>query len=222
MEHLKSFQKKVQDRIDFFSKKQTLFFCKTFTNEDLSVEDRKNLRKILVQKIQSQSFYKDKYINKFLNLDQLLEIGSRPDQTFLALSISHCKNLAGFVLNHSKEINPVNIVQKTAQLNSKKLSIGLDIEKTNRVSNQTISRVSLLKERNSSPSPSLLWTAKEATFKCLSQNQKSLLLSNCFISNWEKTHFKKTYLFKAEGKKEQAVGIAFFIDDLTLAYAETT
>ena len=196
------FCKTAQKRIESFSKRPVLFFCKKFIHDKLSLEDRKEFRHFLVEKIKAQNFYKD------LPLDHLLKAGSRPELSFLALSISHCKNLACFVFS-PKDDSP-----------SEKLSIGLDIEKTSRVSRQIVSRISSPREK--SPSPSLLWTAKEASFKCFSKKKQALLLSDCFISNWKKSPFEKTYLFKAESKGKKVQGFACFIDSITLAYAESS
>ena len=181
MENLERFCKTAEERIKSFSKGPVVFFCKEFRNSPLSVEDRKEFRKILVQKIKAQSFYKEKRgkekgikktepIEKKFCLDKLLQTGSRPEHPLLSLSISHCKNRACFVFI-PKEDSP-----------SESFSIGLDIEETKRISKQTVSRISSLEEQNSSPSPALLWTAKEAGFKCFSQ--ETLLLSECHISNW--------------------------------------
>ena len=167
MESLNDFQRVVQERIKSFSKGKALFFCKEFLNSRLSIEDRKNFRKFLVQQIKAQGFYQNQISSKKeLSLESFLKIESKSDQSFFAVSISHCsifdsKSLAGFVCS-PKEENSI-------------ASIGLDIEQTNRVSKKSVARVSTSKEQNTSPTPSLLWTAKEASFKCFSQNQEALL-----------------------------------------------
>ena len=214
MKNLENFCKIAQEKIKSFSKGQILFFCKEFAGTSLSIEDRKEFRKLLIQQMKAQDFYQNQnfYKKKEFCLDSLLEIGSRPKHPLLSISISHCKNLACFVFSPKSETSC--------------FSIGLDIEETKRVSQQIISRISSLKEQNSSPNPSLLWTAKEASLKCFAQDQKTLLLSECHISDWfvsdlEKSQFEKTYLFKAESKNKKAMGFACSIDSLTLAYTET-
>lgn len=205
---IKHFQEHAQAMLSSFSK--TRFFCRQFINPSLSVEDRKELRKFLVRQIKALGFHK----KKEFDFNPLLKIGSKPEHPFLALSIAHSKSLACFVL---KDLRPSAL----KDLGFKKISIGLDIEEAGRASRQVVSRISLPEELEACPNPALLWTAKEAAFKCLTQ--KSLLLSDCFISNWKKAPFEKAYFFKAENKSHQkAKGIAFEAGSAALAYAETT
>ena len=253
VKNLENFCKIAQERIKSFSKGQTLFFYKDFKKAKLFVEDRKSFRKFLVQQIKAQKFYQTEnfFTKKEFSLDPLLDIGSRPEHPLLALSISHCKNLACFVLSISIPFLSYKAFQKSAEfqniylptqrqktlslfdtknkslLNKKikqKKSIGLDFEETHRVSRLIVSRVSHLKELNSSPSPCLLWTAKEASFKCFSESDNKLILSDCLISDWseieEKDSLKKSYFFKAKSKNQTGIGIAFSVDNLTLAYTE--
>jgi len=204
---IKHFQEQVQARFSSFSK--TRFFCRQFINSNLSVEDRKELRRFLVWQIKVLGFHKEKEFD----FSPLLKIGTKPEHPFLALSISHSKNLACFVLKDLRSSSQKDLVFK-------KISIGLDIEEAGRVSRQIVSRISIPEELEACPSPALLWTAKEATFKCLTQ--KNLLLNDCFISNWEKASFEKSYFFKAENKSHQkAKGVAFEVASTALAYAET-
>ena len=250
MKELENFCKIAGERIKSFSNGQTMFFYKDFKKAKICVKDRKSFRKFLVQKIKAQKLYQSEiFIKKEFSLDSLLNIGTRPEHPFLGLSISHCKNLACFVLSvpspflssqaFQKPIELQNILSRKKTLSlfdtknksflkektKQNKSIGLDFEETDRVSPLIVSRVSRPKELNSSPSPCLLWTAKEASFKCFSERDKKLLLSDCLISDWsnknkEKDTIKKSYFFKAKSKKQKAMGIAFSIDNLTLAYTE--
>ena len=243
MTSLDQFCKTAQKKIGAFSKKPILFFCKEFDGIHLSIEDRKNFRKWIVQEIKSHRFYQ-KHLNSFKPSslkafsESLLEIGSRPEHPLFSISISHCKNLATFVLSAKQnetakrdesfkrdESAKQGLSNKKEERskqngNSQIFSLGLDIEEKLRVSQKVISRVSSLEEQKASPSPSFLWTAKEASLKCFSQNQTNLILSECLILDWKASEFQKTYLFKAKSQNQKARGIAFCVDSIAVAYAE--
>ena len=154
-----------------------LFYCELhpFKNK-VSWEDRCYLRKRLV--ITLKSYYK-KYKNQlfknqtskvcYKKWDRLLSPASSLQNSIAAVSVSHCPLLGGFVFS----------------LNSN-ISIGLDMEIAARVSRKLVQRVSHLEEITKAPDNALLWTAKEAACKCISLNQRTVLLKDCVISHWMK------------------------------------
>ena len=90
------------------------------------------------------------------------------------------------------------------------------------MTNKLIGRISSKKEVQQVPQPSLLWTAKEASLKCLSDGTASFLLKDCLISNWKKEPSQEIYFFDCHSKKinKEANGVVRTINDLTVAYAE--
>ncbi|MBC6415534.1 MAG: hypothetical protein GDA46_03995 [Bdellovibrionales bacterium] len=193
------FKQNIQTQLKAFSKKQILFECKK--PSPLSLEERKKIHLFLIEKIKAQKIYQ-KY--KW-NLNSLLRLGVRPQHPFIAVSISHCPSLAGFVFVFQNNLK-------------KKISLGLDIEESHRISQKVISRVSQTQEQNSSPRPDFLWTAKESSFKCFSESSNPLLIKDCRIYAWKAE--KKSYTFKAQYKKNKARGLVFSIKHLSIAYTE--
>ena len=175
-----------------------------FANKKAGVKERKQLRQELIKQIKDNKDFR-KY-EKTFDEDSFLKVGEKPKCPFISFSISHCDHLGAFLFAFNKN-----------------LSIGFDIEQRQRVTKKIVNRISLKKELQQSPSPSLLWTAKEAGLKCLSNKKNPMLLNECFISNWRKEPEKEIYFFKCHSTKtnKKALGIAGHIDDLALAYAET-
>ena len=193
------------NRIRSFSNSEVLFDCKKFPQSNLSIEDRMSFRHFLIEKIKSHKEYKKRGGPE---LKELLKIGVKPCHPLLAVSISHCKNLAFFA---AKFFN-----QKQSSL-----SIGLDIEKKDRVSHKIISRFSSVKEMQDSPSLGLLWTAKEASFKCFYQEQEQFLVRDFLISSWMPIKsFKDSFTFKSQYKDRQVLGLAFNLQSFSFSYVE--
>ncbi|MCB9073824.1 MAG: 4'-phosphopantetheinyl transferase superfamily protein [Bdellovibrionaceae bacterium] len=65
----------------------------------------------------------------------------------------------------------------------KPLQVGVDIELVNRITDPVIERVSTEEEVNTAPDVKLLWTAKEAVFKAISPQAKTM--SEIEIYNWQ-------------------------------------
>ncbi len=170
--------------------------------------ERKRLRQRLVREIKNSLDFKNikkKFDWDLFDWGPLLKPGSKAQSLFATISISHCEGFGAFVFVFEKN-----------------LSIGWDLEKKNRITEKIVGRISSEKELKSSPSPPLLWTAKEAVFKCFSNSQSFLLLSDGLISHWIKD--KEFYFFKGRSKKtdKEALGVACFINNLVLAYAESS
>jgi hypothetical protein len=93
--------------------------------------------------------------------DSLWDLETPPVLKNLFVSISHSDGMGGFILSNK--------------------SIGLDIEKTIRLTEALVSRVSTPEEIQSCPDPKLLWTCKEAVFKCSPQ---FYTISHVHIDQW--------------------------------------
>ena len=180
-----------------FNKKGVDFYFMSFKCKKLGLKERQALRQELVKKLKQKITY-------VKNFNNLLTVGVKPDSSFASITISHCKNIGAFLF-----------------VLDKNLGIGFDIEKTHRVKQKVIKRVSTVKEIKLSPHPALLWTAKEAVFKALFNKKEALLLSECQITDWKKSSPKGFYSFKSTAKGKKAVGRACFAKDLALAYAES-
>ena len=102
--------------------------------------------------------------------------GGCPVHSLASISIAHCPVMGGFVFSLDKN-----------------LSIGLDIELVNRVSHKVVRRIADEKEQKQAPDRVFLWTAKEASFKCLTWDKGVILPSHCRIFDWVK--FNKAWLF---------------------------
>ena len=166
-------------------------------------KERQKLRYKLIESIKRHKDF-TKYQKDFKE-KPLLKIGGKPEGSITSLSISHTENRAVFLFTFEN-----------------KLSIGFDIENKDRVTKKVIERVSSKEEICQTPGISLLWTAKEASFKCLSDRKNKLLLSDCFILQWKKE--KEFYTFRCHSKKtgQIALGIAGSIKRLAFAYAESS
>ena len=132
------------------------------------LQDRLCLREDLVKELQRS---RPKNRLKFQPVS-LLQPGSNLKNPFAAVSISHCPTLAGFAFSFDGNI-----------------CLGLDLEMTNRLKTRTLARVSSEEEIQSAPDlPVLLWTAKEAAFKCIAPADKNFkLLRDIFVSKWRRT-----------------------------------
>ena len=162
----------------------------------ISLEQRQNLRKTVLNTLLNEGTNLSQKQKKNLCDTQLI-----PTLSNGSISISHCSGLKGFVYNlhtslsHLKNFSlPKNIqtehqgtiCQKTSfkRTNShfRKNHIGLDVEVTSRVRTSHVSFLSKKIELDKMPSPSCLWTAKEASFKCLYPIKLSI--SKITINHW--------------------------------------
>lgn len=81
--------------------------------------------------------------------DSIWDLESPPVLKSLKVSISHCHGLGGFVVCSR--------------------SIGFDVEEKSRLTPKLVERISNPAEMKLAPHHELLWTAKEAVFKCSTQ-----------------------------------------------------
>ena len=133
-------------------------------------------------------------------LQRLLMPGTRPKRGFPAnFSLSHCPFFGGVLLTFDQNI-----------------SLGLDLELNHRVG-RTVERVSCQRECWEAPAPSLLWVAKEASFKSLPEN-KGVFLTHLHISDWKRMGETHSFRFRSEGHG-QGQGFAFSLGGLSLGCA---
>lgn len=65
--------------------------------------------------------------------------------------------------------------------------VGIDLEKTDRVQDKIVARVSSEKELQRAPSAAALWCAKESAFKALRTFQQPEVLSHLEIGGWRES-----------------------------------
>ena len=178
-----------------------------FASHRVTWAKRKFLRKKLVQSLKritmlknysTSSWDKIRQIEK--EWDKLLKPGSRPFHCLSPISIAHCPFMGGFIFSFNKDF-----------------LIGFDIEIAERIHNKLIRRVAKTEEIKQAPDIALLWTAKEASFKCLNLDTCSFALHHCRIFDWIK--LDSAYLFSWTYKNQKGQGGAFRVAELAFAYA---
>ena len=103
------------------------------------------------------------------NLLQIFtDLNQPPQAPGLTCSISHCPLAGGFVF----------------ALNAK-YQLGLDLENAKNVKSEIVMRISNPHEVETAPSPAIMWTAKEATFKSLLGPHQPAVLSAVRLVNWQ-------------------------------------
>ena len=169
---------------------------------------RKALRQVQLLEDMVQSVQHWARSQKKLRQLQTAESGSESSfRAYPSLSFSYTLNCGAFLFLLEPDI-----------------SIGFDIERPDRMREAIVRRVSSKKEWAEAASnalhPALLWGAKEAALKCLSNGREKLLMKHCLISKWRKT--KNLYLFTAQSVQtgEEAFGSACLSQGLSLSYVE--
>lgn len=125
---------------------------------------RNKLRNQLVKKI--ECFRSQKLSAKQKSL--LLDLTHPPTIYFASISISHSVLAGGFIIS-----SPENL-------------IGFDLEKLERANQKIVLRVGSQNELNNSPSPSALWSAKEASYKSLYYSPFKIFINQIIIFDWKK------------------------------------
>jgi len=207
MNDLKKIQLKTKEMLESFDQPRMNVHFILFPNKKIGMNERKDLRHALIKQIKNHKDFKKQ--GEDFNWNNLLRLGQKPECPFASLTISHCNSLGAFLLIFDKSF-----------------SIGFDIEKKNRITKKLVSQISSAQETQLAPLSSLLWVAKEASFKCLSSHKTQLLLSDCLISQWRKKgkgSQNQVYFFNCDLKKtdRKAVGAATSIEEFVIAYAET-
>lgn len=128
---------------------------------------KKNHRLSIREKISSFLPAEDK--------QSILDLSAVPNLKKGFISISHCDLIGGFIFY--------------------KKPVGFDLELESRIRHEVVLRVSDNNEINSSPSPSLLWVAKEASFKFLRAFNQPKFISQIKIE-WLEVGNNKVFEFK--------------------------
>ena len=148
------------------------------------------------------------HLEKLFNLGekrkQLLEPGLAPRCSGLAISISHCRLLAGFIFESSSDS-----------------SLGLDIEERLRVTHRLVRAVATDGELSQAPCPAFLWSAKESAFKAVNSPERKLVLGQIRIDGWQPFFLSgsKVYTFRFYFGEFQGQGHLFILGGLVFATA---
>ncbi|MBE8221231.1 MAG: 4'-phosphopantetheinyl transferase superfamily protein [Bdellovibrionales bacterium] len=201
-----------------------------FSPKQNQQEQREFLRRAMIHlvtdKIQNLEIKTNKYSlpHSLLALNNLCEPGSSlKDFSLIKSSISHCKSYGVFACSPRGACD--------------NQFIGVDLELSSRVTKEIINRVSTQVEVFDAPSAENLWTAKEASFKSLTEN-KTQVLNDLIIHSWspflkdetlnkqsKKTFFNPKsswqYKFYNIQKNKKYVGMGWVISfaDYTLAFS---
>ena len=202
MKNLKTIHLQIREILKSLDQKnpEPYFYLTAWKGQKTGIKERQELRRALIEQLKNHvegiSQVRD------FNWSGLLRIETKPFCPFAEISISHCQNLGAFVFVFGK-----------------RLSIGFDMEKKNRITGKIMQRLSSKKEREAAPSLSLLWTAKEAGLKCFS-SKTQLLLKDIHVFNGIVK--KKLWFFDLglKNSSKKGRGVAGFVDDLAVAYAK--
>ena len=179
-----------------------------FNSKRVTWQKRLNLRKTLVQKLKQH--YTSTANRKTGNIpvdlwENLLKPTKSLKNPLAAISISHCPALGGFIFSFDK-----------------RLSLGLDVELADRLTDKLLSRISTEEELKSAPGAAFLWVAKEAGFKCACSFKKTTkLLSQCVVSYWKQIG-SENYSFHFQIKDSKYIkgrGFVFSSEGAVLAAA---
>lgn len=171
-----------------FTGKQIHCRFMTFGSSGPTWKKRVEMRNLLVKTLKgSLKNFPEDYGKK------LLTPGIPPRIPGISISISHCPVFGGFVFSPGKDI-----------------SLGLDIEKADRVSFRSVKYVSGFREIEETPEPSFLWVAKEAAFKSVPLKWGIFFLKDFFIFNWKRVKTDAhSFTFLLKKKRIQGEGVVF-------------
>ena len=188
----------------------------SFDQHSSSLEQRKKLREQLIQEIEKL------WPNK-LSMEQktfLLTPGNPPQIPFASVSLSHCAVIGGFIISPSFQA-----------------SIGFDLEQFGRAKKKIVLRIANKNELNQSPSPSTLWSAKEAAYKSLYPFQPHTYIKKIFIFDWQSILYDYynnqgvsvgmnkapveiyNYQFKIENKNIEGKGCVCILKNIVIGFA---
>ncbi len=111
---------------------------------------------------------------------QLYDLNQRPAAFQGFISISHCKNIGGFSYST--------------------LAHGFDVEEIKRIADPIIIRTSSEQERLEAPHIKLLWVAKEAAYKALSETD-GLLITDLVCTGWKSISDVGIWSYKITSQK---------------------
>ena len=151
-------------------------------------KNRQKLRVLLVKKLEQKLISCQEKKN-------LLTPGSSLKIPGISISISHSTTFGGFII-------------------SPHFFVGLDLEEEGRAKKKTSLRISSPGELDIAPSSSFLWSAKEASYKCLSQFQKTVYIRKIKVFNWTQVPRTgpseiKVFDYEFKSKRTQGQGLIF-------------
>ena len=168
-----------------------------------SLEQRKKLRKLLTKEIENS------WPNTLSTEQkkQLLTPGNLPQIPFTSLSVSHSSFIGGFIISFNNQI-----------------SLGFDLEQAGRAKERTALRIASNEEElHQSPSPSALWSAKEAIYKSIHPFQNSIHVKQISVFDWipiletKNPDALTTYDYRFEIKNKKGKGFVCFSNEILIA-----
>jgi 4'-phosphopantetheinyl transferase EntD len=132
------------------------------------------------------------------DLDQIENLKTPPRPANWSLSVSHTLDLGGWLAT------------------PRPLSVGFDIEDTRRLQSRLIERICTAEEVAAAPDPLLLWSAKEASYKCLETGQPQVI-TDLTLRSWKADG--PGFGFEAAYATCRIDGFAIRREDLSFAYA---
>ena len=173
-----------------------------FNNQESSLDQRKKLRKLLIEEI-------EKNWSNTLSIEQkkqLLIPGTLLQIPFASLSVSHSSVMGGFIISPDTQI-----------------SLGFDLEQLGRAKERTVLRIASEEELKKSPSPSFLWSAKEATYKSVHSLRKSISIKQISVFDWtpiqgmKESDTLKTYDYLFEIEHTKGKGFVCSLNNIIIA-----
>ena len=166
------------------------------------LDQRKNLRKFLTKEIEH-------YWPNKLSIEQkkqLLTPGNLPQVPFASLSVSHSSFIGGFIISPATQV-----------------SLGFDLEQAGRAKKRTVLRIASEEELQQSPSPSALWSVKEAIYKSIHPLQNSIHVKQISVFGWapileiKNPDALTTYDYQFEVKNKKGKGFVCSSDKIIIA-----
>lgn len=132
-------------------------------------------------------------LSKLSNLQQL------PVLPRGRVSVSHCPTVGGFA------------VSRTAR------RLGFDIELIDRPLTSHLNRVSTTDEVAQAPNVALLWTAKEAAYKALSDIDPEFYLRDIEVADWRIFAMRHNFVASPQGHELKVYGTSWIGEGVALA-----
>ena len=116
---------------------------------------------------------------------QLYDLNQRPQAAEGFVSISHCQKMGGYSYS--------------------KFPHGFDVEEIKRISDPIIVRTTTEQERSQAPHSKLIWVAKEAAYKALSDTQP-LIITDLVCTTWNCVSELRVWSYKINSSKSVQSG----------------
>lgn len=112
---------------------------------------------------------------------QLYDLNQRPTSDVGHISISHCLAIGGYTFSSFVH--------------------GFDIEEISRISDPIIMRTSSKEERSKAAHIKMLWVAKEAAFKSLSNDNQPTVITQLHCLDWQETKDPNIWSYQVKSDK---------------------